>query len=119
MLAGGEYKWKRAKIKKDPDIYHVPMRSVKCGRDYTPLYRFLMSKEGYNFDEVYSEAVSRVDNKMRIFDIIKTASAFPVVRIGDGTYYHTMYIDKDKILKFVDKSFSIQKYFNNGKQENN
>lgn len=37
------------------------------GLDYTPLYRFLLAKVGSNWDEVFSEAKSRLDKTEPIF----------------------------------------------------
>ena len=37
------------------------------GLDYTPLYKFLLFKVGRKWDEVYSEAIARLDKKNQFF----------------------------------------------------
>ena len=37
------------------------------GLDYTPLFKFLLSKVGSNWNEVFSEAKSRLDKQEPIF----------------------------------------------------
>jgi len=45
-------------------------RDRQNGLDYTPLYRFLLSKVGEDFDEVYSEAVARLDRPDPVFHLV-------------------------------------------------
>jgi len=50
----------------------LPQRESMHGRqqrglDYTPLFFFLLSKIGQHWDEVYSEAISRLDRPDPIF----------------------------------------------------
>ena len=40
------------------------------GLDYTPLFKFLLKKVGSNWDDVYSEAVSRLDRPDPIFWLV-------------------------------------------------
>jgi hypothetical protein len=55
---GGEYRWRRG----DSEDNRTGMaRGVQRGLDYTPLFRFLLSRVGDDWDEVHSEAVSRLD----------------------------------------------------------
>lgn len=42
-------------------------RGVERGLDYTPLFRFLLSKVGSDWDSVFSEAKSRLDKTEPIF----------------------------------------------------
>jgi len=44
--------------------------TVRRGLDYTPLYRFLLSKVGADWDDVHSEAVSRLDEEYPIFFVV-------------------------------------------------
>ena len=37
------------------------------GYDYTPLFKFLLSRAGKNWDDVYSEAISRLDQEEPIW----------------------------------------------------
>src|ERR1039458_7285436 len=45
-------------------------KDVQRGLDYTPLYRFLLSKVGQNWNEIHSEAVSRLDNEEPIYHLV-------------------------------------------------
>lgn len=78
-------------------------RKVHRGLDYTPLYKFLISKVGKNWDDVYSEAVSRLDKKEPIFHIVAKHEheMKDYVRCGESSYYSCLYIDKDNILQKV------------------
>ena len=42
-------------------------RNIERGLDYTPLFKFLLSKVGQDWDEVFSEAKSRVNKSEPIF----------------------------------------------------
>ena len=58
---GGEYKRERSsKEMKNFEGTHKPIGKTQGGYDYTPLFRFLLSKVGQNWDNVFSEAVSRL-----------------------------------------------------------
>lgn len=82
---GGEYRWLRHKKNIADD--NLPMREgmhgrLERGRDYTPLYKFLLSKVGQRWDDVHKEAVSRLDNAAPIFlwsdCIVKSGAAMSV-----------------------------------------
>jgi hypothetical protein len=48
-------------------------KGVQRGLDFTPLYKFLLSKVGKDWDKVYSEAVSRLDgNEHAIWHTVKS-----------------------------------------------
>lgn len=84
---------------------HMPMNSINQGRDYTPLYKFLLSKVGCKWDEVYSEAVSRLDKTYPIFYLVildVPEGRYPVVRIGEGTLYSMLTVNSEGILVKVD-----------------
>lgn len=67
------------------------------GLDYTPLFRFLLSNEGSNWNEVFSEAKSRLDKTDPIFWIVALNSdeKKDYVRIGESSYFSGMYIDEN------------------------
>lgn len=69
---GGEYRYGRHTKKQKISIEEETMRSsmhskFRHGLDYTPLYRFLLSKVGHNWTQVHSEALSRLDKEEPIF----------------------------------------------------
>ncbi|MDX7538742.1 hypothetical protein [Serratia marcescens] len=64
IASGGEYRWGRHG--KQADDEQLPLREsmhgrIQHGMDYTPLFQFLLSKVGQPWNEVHSEAVSRLD----------------------------------------------------------
>ncbi|HVG43969.1 MAG TPA: hypothetical protein VM890_04540 [Longimicrobium sp.] len=76
----------------------------KRGLDYTPLFRFLLSKVGAEWDGVYSEAVARLDRPDPIFWLVARheAERREIVRVGESSYYSGLYVDDDGILRIVD-----------------
>ncbi|WP_290805630.1 hypothetical protein [Flavobacterium sp.] len=59
------------------------------GLDYTPLYRFLLSKVGEKWDYVYSEAKSRLDKTEPIFHMValNEDDKEDYFRTGESTYF--------------------------------
>lgn len=84
----------------------MSMIGKQRGLDYTPLFRFLHSKEGKYWNDVHSEAVSRLDKESPIFWLVVNDGR-AIVRVGEMTYYHAMFIDEVGILRFVDKSATM------------
>ncbi len=67
---GAEYRWERYKQKATDE--NMPQRASmhgkqKRGLDYSPLFMFLLTKVGQQWDEVYSHAVKRLDKPEPIF----------------------------------------------------
>lgn len=86
-------------------------RGVERGLDYTPLYRFLMSKVGQNFDIVYSEAVSRLDNEDPIwFMVLRDRDNRRYVRIGESSYYSALIVDENNLLQLADPSLKNEDF---------
>ena len=85
-------------------------RGVQRGLDYTPLFRFLLSKVGSNWDDVYSEAVSRLDRPEPIFWMVSLSKdeAEDYVRIGESTYFSGLYVDSGKVLRIVNPELKPQ-----------
>lgn len=73
------------------------------GLDYTPLYRFLLSKVGRPWPEVHSEAVSRLDRPDPIFWMvaIREEDRQDYVRTGESSLFSGLYVDEDNILRVV------------------
>lgn len=111
---GGDYRHSRhTKATKQDKLNEVSRQSIKSnverGRDYTPLFRFLLSRVGENWDDVYSEAVSRLDKKDPIFWIV---ALFPekqreMVRVGESAYWSGLYVDEDNLLQIVNPHFTV------------
>lgn len=73
------------------------------GLDYTPLFRFLLSKIGQDWAAIHGEAVSRLDREEPIWWIVARSEADqrPIVRGGESTYYSGLYVDNDSRLQRV------------------
>jgi len=71
------------------------------GLDYTPLFKFLLSKVGSNWDEVFSEAKSRLDKSEPIFWMVALHEndKEDFVRMGESSYYSGLYVDENGVLQ--------------------
>lgn len=74
------------------------------GHDYTPLFRFLLSKVGEDWDKIHSEAVARLDREEPITWMV--ASSFSegraFVRVGENSYFSGLFVDQNNVLAVVD-----------------
>ena len=105
VVTGGEFRYQRhTKVFLKNDASHAPMNSGQFGYDYTPLFKFLLSKVGKNWDLVFSEAKSRLDKAEPIFWLVAIHSneKRDIVHIGDSTYYSGLFVDEDGLLQKVD-----------------
>lgn len=98
---GGDYRHQRNAKHADA----VGMKQgVQRGLDYTPLFKFLLSKVGKPWGEVHSEAISRLDKEEPLYWMVsdgrETANTY--VRIGESSYFSGLYVDADGILQIVD-----------------
>jgi hypothetical protein len=85
---------------------HKSIRKTHGGYDYTPLYRFLLSKIGERWDAVYSEAVRRLDKNNPIFylvDLYFDGGSEGVVKMGESTHYSKLTV-RNGILVKVDEN---------------
>lgn len=78
------------------------------GLDYTPLFKFLLSKIGSNWDEVFSEAKSRLDRQEPIFWIVALHEdeRKDYVRIGESTYFSGLFVDDKGVLQLVNPNLN-------------
>ncbi|MCM5704558.1 hypothetical protein [Larsenimonas salina] len=78
-------------------------KGIQRGLDYTPLFRFLLAKVGCPWNEVHSEAVSRLDKKDPIHWLVAMdyESAEEVIRVGESSYFSGLYVDEKRILRIV------------------
>jgi len=69
------------------------------GLDYTPLFQFLLSKVGFDWNAVYEEARPRLNTEEPIYWLVARSSPEmrPYVRVGESSYYSGMYIDADNM----------------------
>lgn len=78
------------------------------GRDYTPLFRFLLSRVGRDWSDVHSEAVARLDREEPIGWMVAEGGAErkAVFRVGESTYFSGLYVDGEGRLAVVDPSLT-------------
>jgi hypothetical protein len=80
------------------------------GLDYTPLFKFLISKIGKEWSQIYSEAVSRLDRKEPIFWLValQEHERQDFVRGGDSSYYSGLFVDEHGLLQIVNPEISAK-----------
>ena len=81
------------------------MKSLrKHGLDYTPLFRFLLSRVGDDWSEVHSEAVARLDDPEPIFWMVARPGAErrPYVVTGENAFFSGLFVDEENRLRLVD-----------------
>lgn len=108
---GGDFKYSRHKKQETLEQSKGGMYGKKRrGLDYTPLFRFLLSKVGTNWDEIFSEAKSRLDQTDPIFWLVALheADKEDFVRLGESTYFSGMYVDNDGILQLTNPKLKAQ-----------
>jgi hypothetical protein len=99
---GGDFKYSRNKKQETLEQTKGTMHGTKeRGLDYTPLFRFLLSKVGSDWNEIFSEAKSRLDKTEPIFWLVALNKDVKkdVVRVGESTYFSGLYVDDDGLLQ--------------------
>ncbi|MGH1421101.1 MAG: hypothetical protein ACRBEQ_04725 [Hyphomonas sp.] len=109
---GGEARWARSQFKTNTnDGSRGSMRSNRQnGLDYTPLFKFLLSHVGDDWDDVYSEAVSRLPTPEPIFWMVSNTEPFGdgIARIGDATFFSELFVDANNTLQKVDPTIVVE-----------
>ncbi|EKB59127.1 hypothetical protein [Bergeyella zoohelcum] len=97
---GGDFSDSRHQ-RKSTSVTQGKMPKMKRGLDYTPLFRFLLSKVGQNWDEIFSEARSRLDKTDPIFWMVamNEQEKKDYVRVGESSYYSGLFVDENGILQ--------------------
>lgn len=107
---GGDYRHRRHREQVD-DRPRGPMHGKQHrGRDYTPLFRFLLARIGEDWDAVYSQAVARLDRPDPIFWIValRKSDGEDYVRIGESSYYSGLYVDEANRLRKVNPGLRVE-----------
>ena len=103
---GGDFSdGRHARATQFDEAVRSPMHGRRqLGLDYTPLFRFLISKVGAKWDGVYSEAVARLDRADPIFWLValRPDERRRYVLIGESSYYSGLYVDDAGLLQLVD-----------------
>jgi len=93
---------------------HVGMKSGKNrGLDYTPLYKFLLSKVEKDWDSVHKEAVSRLDRQEPIYHLVALHEheKRDFVRMGESSYWSGLYVDENNKLQKVNPNYTINNVY--------
>lgn len=101
---GGNFRTERQGLEESDASRGAMHGKSRRGLDYTPLFRFLLSRVGSEWDGVYSEAVARLDRPDPIFWLVARHEheRRDKVRVGESTYYSGLYVDEAGILQLVD-----------------
>ncbi len=93
-------------------------QGIQRGLDYTPLYRFLLSKVGKSWDDVYSEAVSRLDKEEPIFYMVdlNTEHENPIypsdyTNIGESGKWSKLIVDDNGILQLKNPNLKNEDFY--------
>lgn len=75
----------------------------RYGLDYTPLFRFLLSLVGGHWNQIFSEALSRLDCPDPLFWMvaIQEDERSDIVRLGESSYFNGLYVDEQNLLQIV------------------
>lgn len=98
---GGDYSRERGT--KNPQ--EKMKQGVARGLDYTPLFKFLLSKVGQDWDKVHSEAVSRLDRNTEAISWILDPSR-DFFRV-ENAYFNTLKVDENNLLQKVNPTLSV------------
>ena len=109
---GGDFSDARnTKAQRDFQGKHQSMHGKQHrGLDYTPLFRFLLSRVGQDWDSVYSDAVSRLDKPDPIFWLVARSGheRKECIRVGESTYFSGLYVDDEGVLRKVSPDLSVE-----------
>ena len=76
---------------------------LRHGFDYTPLFRFLLSKVGHPWTKVFSEANARLDRPEPVFWMVALheSDKQEYVRTDENSYYSGLWVDEAGLLQKV------------------
>lgn len=91
-------------------------KHIKHGLDFSPLYMFLLSKVGCKWDEVYSEAKSRLpigetDAINHLLRENKYIEHWGYCRAGENSLYSTLYVDENGLLQKTHPDLHIESLY--------
>ena len=111
--AGGDFSSDRhSKAAVRSDAMRAPMRGQFQGRDYTPLFRFLLSRVGCRWADVHSEAVARLDRQEPIHWMVALhpEEERAIVRVGESSFFSGLRVDEQGLLQRVDPALSAASF---------
>jgi len=109
---GGDFRHERNSKRFDrSDATRGPMHGRDDrGLDYTPLFRFLLASVGNNWDEIFQEAVARLDKADPIYWLVarRDEEQQEIVRIGESSYYSGLFVDESGRLQLVNPRVTVE-----------
>jgi hypothetical protein len=102
------------KARYDRNTKRGPSRSMHSGQrhglDYTPLFRFLLSRVGHPWADTYAEAKARLPDDSPIWWQVARdrETARDVVRIGESRYYSGLYVDDTGLLQVTAPGIGVE-----------
>jgi hypothetical protein len=85
------------------------VQGKRRGLDYTPLYKYLLSKVGKLWEDVSKDALKRLDNSEALWHIVAKPNEWPkrVCRSDENSYCSGLFIDEAGLLQIVDPTINI------------
>ena len=84
------------------------------GLDYTPLYMFLLSKIGQDWDKIYSEVISRLPTENPIWNLMVDDKDKDKDKgytyCGESSIYSTLYVDENNKLQLVNPNLKNEDF---------
>ncbi|MGS0648073.1 hypothetical protein ACU81Q_10615 [Komagataeibacter melomenusus] len=104
--SGKKFRWERhaKKALDNPSLQASMHGGQRHGRDYTPLFRFLLSRIGQKWDDVFKEACARLDDVEPLSWMVATCEADRRAYFvaSENSYFSGLFVDEDGILSVVD-----------------
>ena len=109
---GGEYRWSRntRQEKKTESSRGSTHSDHRHCLDYTPLFKFVLSRVGDDWAAIYGEAVARLHRSEPVFWLVASCDAekLPFVRIGGKSFFSGLYVDENNRLSLVDPDLRVE-----------
>ncbi|WP_439814090.1 hypothetical protein [Zavarzinia sp. CC-PAN008] len=106
--SGGDFRWSRRRD--DRQAMGAMASGAQRGLDYTPLFRFLLSRVGRDWDAVLGEATARLDRPDPIYWLVARSEEErrPVVLLGESSWFSGLYVDDANRLALVDPDLTVE-----------
>lgn len=110
-IHAGASRWDRntKAAKQDQSMRGSMHPGHRHGLDYTPLFRFLLSRVGTGWNAAHSEAVARLDREEPIFWMVArtVAEERPYVVMGEFSHWSGLRVDADGLLAKVAPDLTV------------
>jgi len=108
---GGDFKYSRSTKRDSIEQVKGSMHGKQeRGLDYTPLFKFLLSKVGQDWNVVFSEAKSRLNKTEPIYWLVamNQDEREDYIRTGESTYFSGMFVDENGKLQLVNPNLQAK-----------